>query len=290
MTPPRAPGTARRRLPSLAVAALVLVGAWLFLEAGIPWLTSRVTGQVSGPLRLHLIVTTVEFPGTAVGAPLPASLERMYLAVVVLGILVYVSITDEGWRAFLGPLRALALARGSPLLRGVRAALLVAVASCAAAVAYEATSGRAAPPAELRTVHPALPAEYEGLRNPLPWSEENVQRGRELFATWCAWCHGDQADGKGPFAAALEPAPIDFTDAGTIAQLPENYVFWRVKEGGAGLPAESWPWASAMPAWNPSRPLPGFAVPAAARLEDADIWRVVMGAYALAGRTPARRD
>lgn len=37
----------------------------------------------------------------------------------------------------------------------------------------------------------------------------SVQLGRELFLQNCAMCHGDDADGKGAAAAALDPLPTD---------------------------------------------------------------------------------
>ncbi len=88
----------------------------------------------------------------------------------------------------------------------------------------------------------------------------------------------------------MNPAPIDLSDPGTIAQLPENYLFWRIKEGGIGLPDESWPWSSAMPPWNPSANYMGLEVPPAHRLRDEDIWLIVMGTYSIAGQEPAKRD
>ena len=48
----------------------------------------------------------------------------------------------------------------------------------------------------------------------------------------------------------LTPFPANFTDAGTIAQLQETFVFWRVAKGGIGLPGEAFPWASVMPPWE----------------------------------------
>lgn len=35
------------------------------------------------------------------------------------------------------------------------------------------------------------------LQNPLPYTEENVNKGKALYTIYCAVCHGDQGDGKG---------------------------------------------------------------------------------------------
>lgn len=56
-----------------------------------------------------------------------------------------------------------------------------------------------------------MPFEYENtnedylaakanLKNPLPYTEENVAAGQELFTIYCAVCHGDKGDGKGILA------------------------------------------------------------------------------------------
>ncbi|HET7361158.1 MAG TPA: cytochrome c [Salinimicrobium sp.] len=36
------------------------------------------------------------------------------------------------------------------------------------------------------------------LENPLPYTEENLSEGKELYTIYCAICHGDTGDGKGP--------------------------------------------------------------------------------------------
>ncbi len=40
----------------------------------------------------------------------------------------------------------------------------------------------------------------ENLTNPLPYTEENLAEGRQLFTVYCAVCHGDQGDGQGILA------------------------------------------------------------------------------------------
>lgn len=38
------------------------------------------------------------------------------------------------------------------------------------------------------------------LKNPLPYTEENVTEGEQLFDIYCAICHGDKGDGQGTLA------------------------------------------------------------------------------------------
>ena len=90
-------------------------------------------------------------------------------------------------------------------------------------------------------------------------------------------CHGDAQDSKGLFSRAWQPKPANFRDEGTIAQLPENYLFWRIKEGGPGVPKGSIEYRSVMPVWD-------------GVLTDEQIWKVIMFEYVNSGKKPARRD
>src|SRR2546430_15757761 len=48
--------------------------------------------------------------------------------------------------------------------------------------------------------------------DPLPVTEENLLRGKEVFLQRCVGCHGLKGDGKGPAATFMSPPPADFTD------------------------------------------------------------------------------
>ncbi|MFW6201074.1 MAG: c-type cytochrome, partial [Gemmatimonadota bacterium] len=60
---------------------------------------------------------------------------------------------------------------------------------------------------------------------------------------------------------------------GTIPQLTESFVFWRIAKGGPGLPVEGTPWNSAMPAWEDI-------------LTEDEIWAVTIFLYEQTGATP----
>jgi mono/diheme cytochrome c family protein len=94
-----------------------------------------------------------------------------------------------------------------------------------------------------------------------------------LYVQNCVPCHGDRLDGEGPAAHALNPVPADFTDNGTISQLTESYVFWRIAKGGPGLPVEGAPWNSAMPVWEDI-------------LTADEIWSVILFIYERSGSRP----
>src|SRR5947208_3056342 len=143
-------------------------------------------------------------------------------------------------------------------------------------------------PAELRAVHPAPPSSIQfrskeinisGVDNPLRKDAANVKKhvaaGGEIYVRNCMYCHGDNLDGHGRFAAALNPPPANFEDPGTIPMLQEPYLFWRIAKGGPGLPRESTPWSSAMPAWED-------------RLTEEQIWQVTLYLYDATGQEPRR--
>ena len=144
------------------------------------------------------------------------------------------------------------------------------------------------PSAELRVIHPAPPSSIQfkdrtiqigGLVNPLREDggslKSHLKEGAAVYFRNCFFCHGDALDGKGHFAAAFNLPPADFTDAGTIAQLQESYLFWRIAKGGVGLPKESKPWNSSMPAWEKV-------------LTEEEIWKVIIYLYDAAGVSPRR--
>ncbi len=103
--------------------------------------------------------------------------------------------------------------------------------------------------------------------------EKNLFEGRALYAMNCRPCHGDSVSGDGPMADGFKLRPINFTDQGTIETIVEGYTFWRVENGGPGLPTEATPWDSAMPEWKLS-------------LTEDERWKIIMAEYDLAEKTP----
>ncbi|MCH7908120.1 MAG: cytochrome c [Candidatus Hydrogenedentes bacterium] len=247
-----------RRIPSAIWALSLLGSAYLFFRFGIAPLTERLTG-------IH--------------APLPSSLVNMYTAMVTIAILVFLSVTDERWNNFYRPV-ANFLSPSTPhsaLQNLSRAALLTAIPLFFGWNAYRGETAEPDPPADPPGIHFSLPGKYVSVQNPLPWTEQNIREGGILYTRNCAMCHGDLQDGNGLFARAWQPKPANFRDTGTIAQLAENYLFWRIKEGGPGTPKGGIDYRSAMPAWGPV-------------LSDNEIWKIIMFEYTNAGQQPARRD
>ena len=103
--------------------------------------------------------------------------------------------------------------------------------------------------------------------------EKNLFEGRALYAMNCRPCHGDSVAGDGPMADGFKLRPINFTDNGTIETIVEGYTFWRVANGGPGLPTEATPWDSAMPEWK-------------LNLTEEQRWKIIMAEYDMAEKTP----
>ncbi|MFQ5783390.1 MAG: c-type cytochrome [Alphaproteobacteria bacterium] len=107
--------------------------------------------------------------------------------------------------------------------------------------------------------------------------EKNLFEGRALYAMNCRPCHGDSVGGDGPMADGFKLRPINFTDNGTIETIVEGYTFWRVTNGGPGLPTEATPWDSAMPEWK-------------LNLTEEERWKIILAEYDLARKTPRQPE
>ena len=103
--------------------------------------------------------------------------------------------------------------------------------------------------------------------------EKSLFEGRALYAMNCRACHGDSVHGDGPMADGFKLRPINFSDTGTLETIVVGYTFWRVANGGPGLPPEATPWDSAMPEWK-------------LNLTEEQRWKIIMAEYFLAGKTP----
>ncbi len=89
--------------------------------------------------------------------------------------------------------------------------------------------------------HATIPEAYFGLSNPVSADEASLERGKSLYTANCASCHGDGGMGDGPAGAALDPAPAPV--AHTSQMMADDYLFWRVSEGGAEF-------GTTMPGWK----------------------------------------
>jgi mono/diheme cytochrome c family protein len=242
-------------------AAVLMVVAYLLFKFGIAYIP-RLIGVAS--------------------APVPSSVVLQYMAVVVVAVLIYVSSDERRWTSFKGPIHSVMVDNDKKILRTL---LLVAIPIFLGFVAFNRVKPTVEAPPPLRSIHPAPPGQITfrgknitlaGLENPLRKSgnlQQHYEHGKEVYYKNCLPCHGDGLDGQGHYSHAFNPTPLNFVDNGTIAQLTESFVFWRIAKGGPGLPKEGTPWNSAMPAWEPF-------------LSEEDIWAVIIFLYQQTGWQP----
>jgi mono/diheme cytochrome c family protein len=223
--------------------------------------------------------------------PIPASVVMLYMAIVSLALVAYVSSSEARREEVSGPLiRFMTDKRYTALL----AATVVALPALAAANVYVRMNVPLQPPYYPRTVHPAPPSEItvhdktvglDTADNPFRELErsnpeefrKHVENGRRVYYRNCVFCHGDNMGGNGMFVHGLDPIPTNFADGGTIANLRETFLFWRVAKGGPGLPEEGGPWDSAMPAWEKI-------------LKEEEMWDAVLFLYQFTGERPRARE
>jgi cbb3-type cytochrome oxidase cytochrome c subunit/mono/diheme cytochrome c family protein len=93
--------------------------------------------------------------------------------------------------------------------------------------------------------------------DPLPVTEQNLNRGKAVFLQRCVGCHGLKGDGAGPGASFLSPPPADFTsadDACCGGDTGPGDFYYRILRGWPGTAMENF----------------------GDRLSVDDIWRIVM--------------
>jgi hypothetical protein len=229
---------------------------------------------IKGGVLLVAVFLVLKFGLPLLTAPLPMSLIWLYLFLTTIGIVVFGTLSGHSTEALLGPIFRFLSGEGiGGATKIARLAVLVLFPLLVGWQTYSGLVASSEPPSENRTIHPAPPGEFVGLANPVPNTPENVMQGKGFFSAFCSPCHGAKFNGNGPASDGFNPPPANFVDAGTIAQLQESYLFWRIKKGGVGLSVEGHPWKSAMPRWE-------------VELSDDMIWKIIMAEYAGSGHKP----
>lgn len=82
----------------------------------------------------------------------------------------------------------------------------------------------------------------------VPAPATNPASGKEMFRTYCAPCHGENAKGDGPAASALKTAPADLTSLAKNngGKFPADRVAGILR--GQGVTAHG---SKEMPVWGP---------------------------------------
>lgn len=229
--------------------------------------------------------------GYGINPPLPSSIIGMFMAIITLALLAYMSASTD----YLITVRDRVVR--FMVQRKYRILLLLVVLGLPSLVAfrvYQNATRQPQTPANTRTIHPPPPntINFKGKtidlindENPYRALEEtdaaafqaHVTNGRRVYYENCVFCHGDDLGGNGIYAHGFDPIPANFNDVNTIGILQESYLFWRIAKGAPGLPEESTPWASAMPAWEKF-------------LTEEEIWDVILFLYDHTGLEPRANE
>lgn len=233
----------------LLIAALMLLLRW------------RRVGMLTWAMAWWIgIYAALKF---AFETPIPASVIGLYMAIVTLAILAYVSASRERLNSATEPLRRLIV---EPRYQWALIGIVALAPLLVALNVYVQMNVALEAPAFPRTIHPAPPdkilvheqnidlvrGENPYRREQLPPEEfeKHLANGRRIYYENCFFCHGDSTAGDGMFAYGLNPIPTNFTDSSVLQNLQSTFIFWRVAKGGPGMPEEGGPWDSAMPVWE----------------------------------------
>ncbi|MEN8222200.1 MAG: cytochrome c [Acidobacteriota bacterium] len=76
-------------------------------------------------------------------------------------------------------------------------------------------------------------------KNPIPFTSESVEAGKDLFFRFCSGCHGERADGRGPQALNLVPKPQNLLNTFFVKYLSDERMFSSISGGvrGTSMPA-----------------------------------------------------
>ncbi len=147
------------------------------------------------------------------------------------------------------------------------AVALVSVAVMAVPGQQEPAPAKTTPqaPASATSTNPfgLTPADKER-KNPVEFTADSVKKGKALFASQCAMCHGVTGDGKGDLAVAMHLKLTDFTQASALKGYTDGELFKIISHGNGVMPGQ------------------------ANRLADNHIWEIVSFLRAAGGAVPSK--
>lgn len=91
-----------------------------------------------------------------------------------------------------------------------------------------------------RMMQPIVPPDQleaaRALKNPLPSSQEIIDKGKAIYEGkgTCFTCHGMTGHGDGPAAVNMKPSPRNFHHHGMWRHRTEGEIFWVIKNGSPG--------------------------------------------------------
>jgi len=109
-----------------------------------------------------------------------------------------------------------------------------------------------------------LTPEDTARKNPVKFNTVSVDRGKKIYDTQCAMCHGAKGDGKGDVAAEMNITPPDFTKPETLQKRTDGELFAIIGVGSETMPGQG------------------------TRLTETRKWQLVNYMRALSGKQPER--
>src|SRR6266508_4233590 len=135
------------------------------------------SGFVQAVLLLVIAFVVLRF---GIQPPAPWSVLTLYLSIVLLAVLVFVSSDSDSWREFVRPIRATLV---SPDRRHARLGLLIVLPLLLGYYAYTQAAAKPQAPPELRAVHPPPPAsiQYRGKEDQIPELDISHRKDQATF-------------------------------------------------------------------------------------------------------------
>ncbi len=75
--------------------------------------------------------------------------------------------------------------------------------------------------------------------NVVPADDVSIRRGRQLYATYCALCHGEDGAGDGPLAHYYEDRPLRSLTSSSIFAQFDGQLFQTITEGYSRMPPQA---------------------------------------------------
>jgi len=99
-----------------------------------------------------------------------------------------------------------------------------------------ASSSTAATPSP---VHDTIISPEDAARkNPIKFTDASVDRGKKVYKTQCALCHGEKGDGKGDLATEMTLTLPDFTKPDALAKRTDGELFAIIGTGKDPMPSQ----------------------------------------------------